>query len=172
MIDGGSKHLWNPGKFTSDYTVQHLRRQPSSLSLLWELELSPSWEIVQQISVSAQWQCFHLLYFICSGIPAQKLHGHFSLPCVFCECHVPFLSFWNLTEYSEGRGYLMTSLGLKKIYRLLLWIPEHRISSDRTIVMTVTALEWTVTRHVQCNGRFQHRTSLITSLILHGSTIS
>jgi hypothetical protein len=28
--DGGSKHLWNVGKFLSEYTAQQLRRQPSS----------------------------------------------------------------------------------------------------------------------------------------------
>jgi hypothetical protein len=30
--DGGSKHLWNVGKVLPDYTAQHSKRQPSSVS--------------------------------------------------------------------------------------------------------------------------------------------
>jgi hypothetical protein len=34
------KHLWNVGQFLPDYTEQHLRRQSSSYSPPWELEIS------------------------------------------------------------------------------------------------------------------------------------
>jgi hypothetical protein len=37
---GGSKHLWNIGKLLPDYMAQQPRRQPSSYSLPWELEIS------------------------------------------------------------------------------------------------------------------------------------
>jgi hypothetical protein len=33
--DGGSKHLWNIGKFLWDYMAQHPRRQSSSYSMPW-----------------------------------------------------------------------------------------------------------------------------------------
>jgi hypothetical protein len=36
------KHLWNAGKLLPVCAVQHPRRQPSSNSLLWENETSPS----------------------------------------------------------------------------------------------------------------------------------
>jgi hypothetical protein len=34
--DGGSKYLWNGGKFLPDYMALQPRRHPSSHSLLWE----------------------------------------------------------------------------------------------------------------------------------------
>jgi hypothetical protein len=39
--DRGSKLIWNVGQFQTDYTVQHLRRQSTSYSSLWEPEISP-----------------------------------------------------------------------------------------------------------------------------------
>jgi hypothetical protein len=37
--DGGSKDLWNVGKFLPDYTVLQTRRQPSSYSPPWEPQI-------------------------------------------------------------------------------------------------------------------------------------
>jgi hypothetical protein len=39
--DGGSKRLWNVGKFLPDSTAQQHRRQPSSCWSPWEPQISP-----------------------------------------------------------------------------------------------------------------------------------
>jgi hypothetical protein len=36
--DGNCKHVWNANKLLLEYTTQHPRRLPSSLSLPWELD--------------------------------------------------------------------------------------------------------------------------------------
>jgi hypothetical protein len=40
--EGGSKYLWNVGELLPDYTAQQPRRQPSSYSPPWELQISLS----------------------------------------------------------------------------------------------------------------------------------
>jgi hypothetical protein len=40
--DGGSKNLWNVGKLIPNYTGKTTRRQPSSYSTSWELQILPS----------------------------------------------------------------------------------------------------------------------------------
>jgi hypothetical protein len=40
--DGGSKHLWNVGKFLPDYMTQQPRRRPSLYSPPWEPEITHS----------------------------------------------------------------------------------------------------------------------------------
>jgi hypothetical protein len=45
LDDGGSKDLWNVGKFLPDYTVLQSRRQPSSVTSLFLLDFgSKAWE--------------------------------------------------------------------------------------------------------------------------------
>jgi hypothetical protein len=99
--DGGSKHLWNVGKFMPHYTAQYHRRQsPSVLQTFAPAHCKSQW-IINLLSDPL------LLQVLCSGV--KELHYTFEE-----EWTNPRVVLLSLLVGTEFRSFTLRSVSLKR----------------------------------------------------------